>query len=248
MQSTLPLRRAGCYAESRFTETILKADRATSKAAALARDRERVVAIVRSYPVLYLAGKRITGPLNSKVDADDVIQNIFVILFRRVEPADVFRMHDAGELTRWLQTVIRNQANEVVRALTARRRHDGQHTFGESEQFDAMAPALFEGVPDDARSPSSAEALVEAKEAMLAALETLPPMERRALRLALAGHTPPQIAQHMYHPEGVIRGLLYRGRQALRARMGPADQWFSGANSEDRLADVLGLSANPNGM
>lgn len=221
-------------------------DRTKSKDALQYRDRARVVEILRSYPLQYPAKKRISAVLASKVDADDIIQDIMVILFRRVSPGDVFRMHAAGELRRWLQTVIRNHVTAVVRVLATKSRFNGHRTYGQADQFESGSFALCNGILDGGRSPSSEEAAVEAKDAMLAVLVNLPPMERRALSLHIEGLPPPDIAKIMGHSLGVIRGLLHRGRGMLRARMGPADQWFSGADSEERLADVLGFSSNAN--
>ena len=76
---------------------------------------------------------------------------------------------------------------------------------------------------------------------MLAVLVNLPLMYKRALSLCyLEGYSPPDVARIMGHSLGVVRGLLHRGRGMLRARMGPADQWFSNADSEDRLWQLLG--------
>lgn len=220
----------------------MKSDRAQLDSTA----QDRVVAIVRAYPIQYLTNKRLTKALLPKIDSDDVVQEIMLSLFRSVAPEKVFRLHDAGELRPWLTTMIRNRVNGVLRELATRKRCNGHRTYNQADQDQSGSFILLKGVVDEGRSPSSVEAAVEAKDAMLAVLVNLPPMYKRALSLCyLEGYSAPDVARIMGHPLGVVRGLLHRGRRMLRARMGPADQWFSKAESEDRLWQLLGHDDEP---
>ena len=105
---------------------------------------------------------------------------------------------------------------------------------------------MLEAVYDEARSPSSAEAAIEAKHAIHAALTSLPPPYRRAVTLHFLESFPPhEVARIMNKSVGAVRGLLYRGVRMLRAKMGPADHWFSQAESEDCLWKLLDHSEEP---
>ncbi len=206
----------------------------------------RVVSIVQCYPLRGIIRKRISKQLNSKIDPDDVMQDLLLAIVRSTKPEEVFRMHDAGELQAWLVTLIRRNVCGIIRKLNTKKRSGGLHTYGETENPDRSRSPLLEVVYDEARSPSSAEAAIEVKHAMHAALSSLPLPYRRAVTLHYLECFPPnEVARIMGKSLGAVRGLLYRGVRMLRARMGPADHWFSKAESEDCLWKVLGDSKDP---
>ena len=206
--------------------------------------QDRVVSIVRSYPLLEIIRKNISKQLSSKIEPDDVLQDLLLSIVRTVDPEAIFCMHDAGQLLSWLHTSARYTVSMSLRRMKTRKRHDGHNTFGETENA-ARSEALLDAV-DDARSPSSAEAATEAKDALLTALLTLEPKHKRALTLRyLEGHLPEEVAKIMHQPKNVVRGLLWHGAKKLRGRMGPAGQWFSDAEPEEYLWKVLGESKDP---
>ena len=206
--------------------------------------QDRVVSIVRSYPLLEIIRKNISKQLSSKIEPDDVLQDLLLSIIRTVDPEAIFRMHDAGQLLSWLHTSARYTVSQSLRKMKTRKRHDGHDTFGETENA-ARSGSLLDAV-DDARSPSSVEAATEAKDALLTALLTLEPKHKRALTLRyLEGYLPEEVAKIMHQPKNVVRGLLWRGARILRGRMGPAGLWFSDAEPEEYIWQVLGESENP---
>ena len=209
----------------------------------------RIVSIVQCYPLSELIRKRISKRLSSKIDPDDVLQDLLLSMFHSAKAEEVFRMHDAGELQAWLITLIRRTVSGIIRKLNSKKRGGGFHIYGESEDQDRSRASLLEVAYDDeARSPSSTEAAIEVKHAMRAALSSLPLLYRRAVTLHYLESFPPnEVAKIMGKSLGAVRGLLYRGVRMLRARMGPADQWFNEAKSEDYLWQVLGDSKDPTG-
>ena len=208
----------------------------------------RVLSIVQCYPLRGIIRNRITKKLSSKIDSEDVFQDILLIIVHRAKPEDVFRMHDAGELHGWLITLVRRTVCGIIRKMNTKKRSGGCHTYGESENQDRSRSPLLEAVYDEARSPSSTEAAIEVKHAMHAALSSLPLPYRRAVTLHYLECFPPnEVAEIMGKSLGAVRGLLYRGVRMLRARMGPAGQWFNEAKSEDYLWQVLGDSKDPTG-
>lgn len=204
----------------------------------------RVVSIVQGYPLNELIRKRISKRLSSRIDNDDVLQDILLAIVHGTKAEIVFRMHDAGELQAWLITLIRRTVCGIIRKLNCKKRGGGFHIYGESENQDrSRAPLLEVAYDNEARSPSSTEAAIEVKNAMRAALSSLPLLYRRAVTLHYLECFPPnEVAKIMGKSLGAVRGLLYRGVRMLRARMGPADRWFNEAKSEDYLWQVLGDS------
>ena len=206
--------------------------------------QDKVVSIVRSYPLLDIIQYNISKQLSSKIEPDDMLQDLLLSIVRTVDPETIFRMHDAGHLCAWLHTSARYTVSQSLRRMKTRKRHDGHATFGETENAARFGSLL--DAADGARSPSSVEAATEAKDALLTALLTLDPKHKRALTLRyLEGHLPEEVAKIMHQPKNVVRGLLWRGAQILRGRMGPAGQWFSEAKSEECLWQLLGESQNP---
>lgn len=195
---------------------------------------ERVVSIVTLYPLREMVKKRISKRLSSKIDLDDVLQDVLLAVFHGTGSEEVFRMHAAGELRAWLTTLIRRNVAGGIRMLNAQKRSGGINTYGEDQNKDQSRLALLDAVRDEGRSPSSVEAATEAKDAMQVALCSLPVVYRQALTLHyLEGIPHKEVASIMKRTAGSVHGLLHRGVRMLRARMGPADRWFSRVDSAD---------------
>ena len=206
--------------------------------------QDKVVSILRSYPLLEIIRKNISRLLSSKIEPDDMLQDLHLSIIRIVDPKTIFRMHDAGQLLGWLHIAARFTVSQSLRKMKAGKRHDGHDTFGETENGAKSGPLL--DMVNRGRSPSSVVAAVEATDALLTALMTLDPKQKRALTLRyLEGYLPEEVAKIMHQPKNVVRGLLWHGAQILRGRMGWAGKWFSDAEPEEFLWQVLGKSGNP---
>ena len=206
--------------------------------------QEKVVSILRTYPLIDIVRKNISRLLSSKIEPDDVLQDLHLSIIRTGDPQSIFRMHDAGQLLGWLYTATRFTVSQSLRKMKTRKRHDGHDTFGETENGAKSGPLL--DMVNRGRSPSSVVAAVEARDALLTALMTLDPKQKRALTLRyLEGYLPEEIAKIMHQPKNVVRGLLWHGAQKLREKMEPAALWFSDAEPEEFLWQVLGKSGNP---
>lgn len=195
---------------------------------------ERVVSIVTLYPLREIIKRRISRQLSSKIDLDDVMQEVLLAVFHGTGSEEIFRMHAAGELQAWLTTLIRRNVAGVIRRLNAKKRSGGINTYGENANKDQSRLALLDVVRDEGQSPSSVEAATEAKDAMHVALCSLPVDYRQALTLHyLQGIPHKEVAKIMKRTAGSVHGLLHRGVRMLRARMGPEDRWFSNVDSAD---------------
>jgi RNA polymerase sigma-70 factor (ECF subfamily) len=128
--------------------------------------------------------------------AEDVSQDVFVGLWERPAVFDPER----GSLRTWLGTLAHRRAVDYVRREEARRRR---------AERDAARAASAPDVDE------LATALVAA-ERVRAALERLPPEQRRAIELAyFGGRTYRQVAEVLGIPEGTAKSRLRLGLRRI---------------------------------
>lgn len=196
----------------------------------------KVVTIITGYPLDDFIKKRISRSLITKIEPDDVRQDVMLSILRGSDPVNIFALHDNGGLRPWLIATVRNTVFAFVRKRTAKKRSG---LFRRHED-DGSETSLLEVVRDGNHSPTSNVAAAEAKEAIQAALAKLPPKHSRALKLLLEGHTPPEIAKLMYRSLASVRGFIRRGLETMRGKLGAEANWFTDAESEECLGRLLG--------
>ena len=132
--------------------------------------------------------------------AEDVSQDVFVGIWQRPEAFDPKR----GSLRTWLGTLTHRRAVDYVRREEARRRRT------EREASRAVTTPDVEEM---------ATALVTA-ERVRAALDVLPPEQRRAIHLAyFDGKTYRQVAEVLGIPEGTAKSRLRLGLRRVAAAL-----------------------------
>jgi RNA polymerase sigma factor (sigma-70 family) len=147
--------------------------------------------------------RRVTGDPRA---AEDVTQEVFIALWERPESFDA----DRGSLRTWLATLAHRRSVDLVRREEARRRR--------SEREAARATS----VPN---VEESALALVAA-ERVRAAVEALPPEQRRAIDLAyFGGKTYREVAQVLGIPEGTAKSRLRLGLRRIADELEELKQW-----------------------
>ncbi len=133
--------------------------------------------------------------LRDRAEAEDVVQEVFVQIWRQVERFDAQR----GSPQAWVCTIARSRALDRLRRRSARR-----------EDSDENAPA-------SAEAPRHAEAV-----AVRSALGELPHDQREALELAYyEGLSQSEIAARLGIPLGTIKTRIRSGMQRLRTRLEP---------------------------
>lgn len=131
--------------------------------------------------------------------AEDVLQDVFVIVWRNAAKFDPVR---ASPIT-WLCMIARN------RAIDWRRAHD-RH----ADRFGMMMPPF---VADDSVPVDQAMASVEMERAAVACLDRLPEDQRSAIRDAfLEGATYVTLAERLKLPLGTIKSRIRRGLLELK--------------------------------
>ncbi len=131
-------------------------------------------------------------------DADDLVQDVFVLAMRRIQS-----LRDVASFGAWLAAIARNRANDYHR--------QSRETVEFSEELYAERT--------DGKPVSNAQDTEAA--ATLAAIRSLPEAYRETLLLRLAeGMTGPEIAARTGLSHGSVRVNLHRGMQQLREKLG----------------------------
>jgi RNA polymerase sigma-70 factor (ECF subfamily) len=133
--------------------------------------------------------------LKNAAEAEDVVQEVFVQVWRQAERYDPSR----GSVEAWLCTIARTRALDRLRRHSARREEAGER------------------LPGAVSAPRTEEALAVRK-----ALDTLSPDQRRALELAYyEGLTQTEIAEQLGQPLGTIKTRIRTAMLRLRDVLGP---------------------------
>lgn len=141
--------------------------------------------------------------LGDAAEAEDVAQDAFLRAWQAAPRFDPAR----ARFTTWLHRIVLNLAID-----RARRRG-------------RLSPAGLDAaqeMPDPAEGPEAKLAEAEGREALAAALDSLPPRQRAAVALAYEeGLSGAAAAEALSVSERALEGLLRRARQMLRARLDP---------------------------
>ena len=136
--------------------------------------------------------------LRDREEAEEVLQEVFVTVWRRARDFDAARA-SAGT---WLVTIARNRA--IDRLRQHRPRHDG-----EAIDLEALA--------DEGEEPPAAAETSEAYQRLHRCLEALDPKSRRAVREAFfTGATYKELAQRCQVPLGTLKSWIRRALAQLR--------------------------------
>jgi len=139
--------------------------------------------------------------LNSAAEAEDVVQEVFVRLWKQPDRFDA----DRGTLRSFLLAQSHARAVDAIRSLNARRSReakDAQRTAG--AEYDISHEAWDLSLAD----------------MVSVALADLPSDERRAIELAyFDGRTYVEVAQLLDTPEGTIKSRIRNGMRRMRSAL-----------------------------
>src|SRR5439155_15993282 len=135
--------------------------------------------------------------LNSREEAEDVLQEVFLQIWRRAGNFDEGR----GQAFTWMVTLARSRAIDRLRVLAARQRLASSATHERAEVSDAVADAAGS----------------EQREIVAGALAQIPDEQRRTLMLAyFEGLTQSEIATRLGAPLGTVKTRMRSGMIKLR--------------------------------
>ncbi len=148
--------------------------------------------------------------LNNREEAEDILQDVFIQVWRRAKDFDELR----GKPFTWLVTLARSRAIDRLRQLGARQRLTAGATL-EQELVDNVSDALTDTVQ------------AEQKGIVQSALAQLPAEQRQTLLLAyFEGLTQSEIAVRLNAPLGTIKTRMRSGMVKLRALLGSQAENF----------------------
>jgi RNA polymerase sigma-70 factor (ECF subfamily) len=173
-----------------------------------ARDAGALTVLYRRYaPLVYSLALRMLG---NRQQAEDVVQDVFLKLWRQPQSYDATR----GRFVSWLLGVTHHRAIDELRS----RKRDHQHQLTEADQSDVAESSLLADLPDSGPELGDLAWLNVQRQAVRAALRALPPEQRRAVELAyFGGYTQSEIATALHQPLGTIKTRIRLGIQKLRA-------------------------------
>lgn len=140
--------------------------------------------------------------LNSKAEAEDVLQEVFVKVWQQAQGFDETR----GRVFTWLVTIARSRALDRLRSLDSRERTA-------TRAYYEKPPTVSDGIDDMIKSEQS--------EMVRRALEEIPDAQRHALLLAyFEGLTQSEIAARIGKPIGTVKTRTRDGLGKLRKLLG----------------------------
>lgn len=140
--------------------------------------------------------------LHSQQEAEDVLQEVFLQVWRRASDFDETR----GRPFTWLVTLARSRAIDRLRSLGSRER---------------TAQEAARSVPDSISTAADDAVKSEQGEIVRKALRELPDEQRRTLFLAyFEGLTQTEIAERLNTPLGTVKTRMRSGMMKLRELLG----------------------------
>lgn len=140
--------------------------------------------------------------LHSRVEAEDVLQEVFLQIWQRAANFDETR----GRGFTWMVTLARSRAIDRLRSLQSRQRADD---------------TALRDTPESVGDASDDAYHAEQREIVSAALAEIPEEQRRALLLAyFEGLTQSEIAARLGQPLGTVKTRMRSGMSKLRDLLG----------------------------
>lgn len=140
--------------------------------------------------------------LHSRVEAEDVLQEVFLQIWQRAANFDETR----GRAFTWMVTLARSRAIDRLRSLDSRQRADNTALRDAAESISDASDDAYQA---------------EQRAIVGAALAEIPEEQRRALLLAyFEGLTQSEIAARLNQPLGTIKTRMRSGLSKLRDLLG----------------------------
>lgn len=163
-------------------------------------DEQAIAALYDRYRVILFG--LILRILHSQPEAEDVLQEVFLQVWRRASDFDETR----GRPFTWLVTLARSRAIDRLRSLDSR---------------DRTATEAARATPDSISDAATDAVKSEQGEIVRSALAQLPEEQRRALVLAyFEGLTQSEIAARLNSPLGTVKTRMRAGMIRLRELLG----------------------------
>ena len=158
---------------------------------------------------LWAVALRTTG---NPDDAADALQDAMISAFRR---AETFR--GQSSVTTWLHRIVVNACLDRLRHLKSRQAAPLPDDLERHLQSSTLSDSTLSGSTPRSLDPAEAAVRGDQRDAVLAALATLPPEHRAALVLVdMEGYPIAEVAQMLGCATGTVKSRCSRGRAKLR--------------------------------
>jgi RNA polymerase sigma-70 factor (ECF subfamily) len=163
-----------------------------------------------------IAALQLGRGMERRVDASDIVQETEIEMVRGIR---AFRGKTEPELSAWLKQMLRRNIADKVRDNRAAIRDLRRETY-----FDGPTPsASITWLQPAGREATASQVVIHGEAALrfAAALQSLPDDQREVVHMRyIEGMKLAEIAAAMQKTPGAVTGLLRRGQQALRDKIG----------------------------
>lgn len=174
----------------------------------------------------FVAGA-IPTEMAARIDADDVLQDAYVVAFKAVAGEDRPSFDSVGGFYKWLETVVLSRLRDQQRALHRQKRDVAREACG--GPVPASYPDVIDRLAGDQSTPSRHMAREEAAAAVVSCLARLNEDQRAVVRLRFfEGRPVAEIAGRLERTEAAVHMLCHRGLKALRGHLESLSRFMSG--------------------
>lgn len=177
-------------------------------------------------PLCRYISLRIPLDLGRVIDAEDIVQEAHIEVFRRIHQ---FEVRGPGSFFRWVAVIALNRLrNALSRHRTAKRGGGRAGLDRARRSIEDSSVVFLDTLAGKGHTPSRSVARGEAVQAVETAMADLPEPYREALRLVhIEGRSVAYAAEQMGRTERSIQGLCRRGLKLMQQCMAGASNYFS---------------------
>ena len=161
---------------------------------------------------------RIPADLRAALDADDLVQETHVEVFRHIR---TFQPQGSNSFARWIGTIAIRKLRDAIKRSRAEKRGGGRRGLGAAARGATESTVMMlDLLATQSRTPSRSVAELEVAGAMQDALNELPVHYRRAVTLVYLQDRPvAEAAAELGVTDRAVHGLCRRALKMLRERL-----------------------------
>ena len=180
--------------------------------------------LVEYRPFFRLIADHAVGPMmKRREDASDVVQQTELEAYRAIAK---FRGNSELEFSAWIEQILRRNVSNLVRDNRAAKRDQRREKYLDDSEHSVCLTWL---TPDGGQASSPSQRVIRAEAALhlAKALDELPEDQRIAVRMRhLEGSSLEEISKAMDKTPPAAAGLIRRGLQTLREKLGGDTSWI----------------------
>ncbi|MCG8406081.1 MAG: sigma-70 family RNA polymerase sigma factor [Phycisphaerales bacterium] len=177
-----------------------------------------------------LIRKRLTPALQEVLSEDDVLQEIWLVVFRNISS---YLPDGQNSFDRWLMSVAIKSIINMVKSANRLKRGGGRMPVREKWNPGSSYVAFFNDLAAEGRTPSREVFAAEAADAVKGALSELPQDRQCVIFMRyLEGKSLDEIAIRTGKSKPAIRSLVYHGMRQMKRQLGHSSHFFSDAATD----------------